>query len=76
MSPKPAPCVVRSCLTDDLAAAYRVIVVIGDQEIGAIGRGDMDAVRTLEDQQRAAHDRRDRAMEAILVHVAQHGCGS
>ena len=74
MSPKSEACAVRTRLLAELATVHREIVAIGDQEVGAVMRGDLDAAKAMEAQHTAARARRDEAMAAIREHIGEHGC--
>jgi len=74
MSPKSEPCAVRTRLIAELTAVHREIVALGDQEVGAVMRGDLETVKGLEPHHTAARARRDAAMAAIRDHITEHGC--
>jgi len=61
-------------LIEELTKAHRHIAKLGDQEVGAVVRGDMGAVRELQDPLREARAVRDQAMQALRDHIAEHGC--
>jgi hypothetical protein len=74
MVPKPSPCEIKSHLIEGLTTAHRQVVALGDQEAGAVIRGDMDAVLRLEDPLSEARASRDESMRALREHIGQHGC--
>ena len=67
-------CSVRWHLTSDLVAAHRQLVALGDQEVDAVVRGDLEAVRKLGHELEPARKVREVAMSAVRVHMEQHGC--
>jgi len=74
MSPKLQPCVIRTRLIEELTSAHRNVAALGDQEVGAVVRGDMEAVRQLQGSLRQARAIRDEAMRAFRDHLGEHGC--
>jgi len=73
-SRKLQPCALRTRLIEELTKAHRDIATLGDQEVGAVVRGDMEAVRQLQDPLREARAIRDNAMQAFRDHFDDHGC--
>jgi hypothetical protein len=64
VSPKSEPCSIRSRLIEELLAVHRQLASLGEHEVGAVLRGDLDTARA----------RRDAAMEALRAHIADHAC--
>jgi len=74
MSPKTGGCAIRTRLIEELAATHRLIVALGDQEVGAVVRGDMEAVQRLQGPLKEARAARDQAMQELRDHLAEHDC--
>jgi len=76
MSParNPQPCTAKEKLVAALGAAHHTIVMLGDQEVGAVIRGDMEAAGRLEGPLREARTARNEAMRALRDHIAEHSC--
>jgi hypothetical protein len=67
-------CPTRERLIAELLNAHSSLAELNDRDVQCILRGDLEGSAALANELDDARARRERALEAIHTHLAEHGC--
>ena len=74
IAPAPIQCIERESLVAQLRAVMDELLLIEDEEVKVVARGDFTMGDSLRNQFRRTHEHRELLMERLRLHVADHGC--
>ena len=71
---KSEPCPIRQRLVAELESAHARVAELNDRDVQCIVNADLAGSDALVDQLAEARSQRERAIDAIRRHMAEHGC--